>query len=225
MLAMCLIIAFPTFATSVTYNFGMGTGVTSPTWPGYSNAATGSASAIGVLINTPIVLDSGSLQITGSGTVDCAQGTATGTCGYNSSPSTSQAYGLGIGDGRINDTSEQLIFTVIDPADWTVSLYDFSVTGFSPNETVRYVLDNGSPNTFPGPTPNVGLDTPNPNTINHNPFTTLTFSAAAGSYSLAEVTFDITRKNSSSPVPEPATILFLGSGIIGIGLASWRRKK
>jgi len=222
MLAVSLMIAFSAFAIPVTYNFGTGSGVSSSWQPtsGASNSSTG------VTIGYPVILNSGSLQITGiGGLVFCDQGVTAFTCGTSTGLTTSTAYGLGIGNGRIDATSEELIFTVTDPANWIVSLTDFSVTGFgssSLTEQLRYLLNPGSSVVISAPGTNVALDT---YSVNSSPFTTLTFSAPAGNYSLAEVTFNITRNNTSTPVPEPATILFLGSGIIGIGLASWRRKK
>jgi hypothetical protein len=198
-------------------NFGTGSGVSSA-WPGTSNA---SGSTTGVPLTTPITLDGGGLLITGSSTVECAVGTTAGTCGDATGLSDATAYGLGIGDARL-DVGETLTITV-EPGFNIVSveLVSFSLTGFTADgglngtaEKATFVLDGGSTNTFTAT--GSASATPKTDTVDESFTHTLVFGSSDGNYSLAELDLIVTT------APEPATFGLAGLALLGFGLARKR---
>jgi hypothetical protein len=209
---------------TITPNFGTGTGVTGFTWPGTSNA---SGSTTGVPLTGPIELDGGALVITGNASVDCAVGTTAGTCGDATGLSNLTAYGLGIGDARI-DSGETLTITVQPGFNViSVELVSFSLTGFTTNgapggvpEVATFVLDGGSTNSFTATgssTATPKTDTPDLNFTN-----TLLFGSSAGNYSLASLDLIVTTADSTAP--EPATFGLAGLALAAIGVARRKRR-
>src|SRR3954468_22344229 len=96
-----LLLTTSAFATPVTISFGLGTGIVSA-WQSTSNSSN---STVGVAIANPILLHAGELQVTGSGgNLFCAQGVVAGTCGTGGGLTTGTAYGLGVGNGRVDGT-------------------------------------------------------------------------------------------------------------------------
>jgi hypothetical protein len=193
----------------VTVSFGIGTGIVSA-WPGTSNA---SASTTGVAVLNPIVLHLGELQVTGSGgSLFCAQGTTPGSCGTGFGLTTANAYGLGVGNARVDGT-EAIILSLVNP-NFNVKLIDFTLTGFSGSEQVTYTI-NGTPTTVSAPATNVAADVFSVNGGLGTAFTnSVTFSVPAGNggnFSLARLTLDVT-------APEPATLGLCGAAFLALGL-------
>ena len=202
---------------STTFDFGLGTNVSS-TWPGSSNAsATNSGAA--VALPNPLLLDGGLLEITGSSTVECQEGVTVGTCADATGLSGADAYGLGVGDHRV-DAGESLTVTILG-ANLTVVLDGFTVTGFggSSAESFTYQAGSNSAVTVNSPNPNPGSVTIG--SINQDfSGSTLVFTGVTNNFSLASLTLDITQNQSS--VPEPATFGLAGLAIAGLGFARRR---
>ncbi len=208
--ALCLAVAFGAVsakATSVSYDFGSDTGMSTS---GASNSTTG------VSLTTPFTLNktfANSIVITTSaGGLFCAVGVTANTCGNSTGLSTSNAYGLGVGDGRI-DVGDTLTFTA-QPG-FLVKLTSFAVTGFSGSEQVLYSVNGGSATVINAPVTNVALDSFSGGGV---AFQTLAFGAGnAGNYSLAQITFDVTA------VPEPATYVLVGGAMMVFSFLRRRR--
>jgi hypothetical protein len=198
-------------ATTVTINFGSGTGVFSP-WLDTSDASNSTG---GVVLTSPLLLDGGILEITASGgSLECDRGVTADTCGTSTGLTTSTAYGLGVGNGRING-SETITLTLLDSA-YDVSLTSFGLTGFSQGEAATYTID-GTPHRVDAPFTNVAFDTYTVGTD----FTTVVWSVPPGNdgnYSLADITLNVT----PSSVPEPATLGLVGLALVGLSLLSRR---
>ena len=156
-------------------------------------------------------------MITGSASVECDLGANTGTCGDSTGLSTSNAYGLGVGDGRIA-TGETLTLTVQPGFNVTnVELISFTVTGFSSGEVATFVLDGGATNSYDAP----GGNPPYTDTTDVNFAHTLVFSASNGNYSLASLDLEIT----TATLPEPATFGLAGLALIGMAAAGRKLRR
>jgi hypothetical protein len=214
----CLLFGLSAQAATVFIDFG-----TTANDGGVAVSGAGTTVTGIVLSPSPFVFDSGLLQITTTGgSLECDLGVTAATCGDNVGLSTSNAYGLGVGDGRIDNpagTSETLIIAPTALAisqGWTFALTQFSVTGFSGAEVVDFSTD-GTNHTFTAPTTNVPLDTSA--ALNDSFASTLVFSTdTTDNYSLATISFNQVQ----GAVPEPATFGFIGLGLAAIGFA--RRK-
>jgi hypothetical protein len=204
-------------------NFGTGAGVSGFAWPGTSNAGT---TTNGVTLTGPIFLDGGAIKITGSAAVECALGVTASTCGTATGLSDTTAYGLGIGNGRI-DVGETLTLTVEPGFGITnVELLDFSLTGFTTDgapggvaEKAIFSLDGASNQTFTAT--GSSSATPKTDTPDENFASTLTFGSSAGNYSLASIDLKITSTNT----PEPATFGLAGLTLVALGLAGRRFRR
>lgn len=194
---------FSAQAATITYNFGSDTGKTT------SNASN---STSGVSLTTPFALGSALRITTSSGGLFCAVGVTANTCGNSTGLSTSTAYGLGVGDGRIG-VGETLTFTA--QSGFVVRLVSFAVSGFSGTEQLLYSINGGANTVINAPGTNVALDT---FTAANPVFTTLAFTAGnSGNYSLSQITVDVTANN-----PEPGTMALIGGGLLL--LARFRRR-
>jgi hypothetical protein len=192
----------------ITYDFG------NPGTIGHT-VSDASNSTNGINIG-PISLDGGILEITAQGgTLDCAVGTNANRCGDATGLSNSTAYGLGVGNGRVDGT-ETLTLTLLDP-DYAVSLVSFSLTGFSGTEAVTYTID-GTPSTYDAPVTNVPRDTVAVGTSFADDVVWSIPVGNGGNYSLASLTLSIT------PTPEPATFGMIGFALAGLSLMARRRK-
>jgi hypothetical protein len=199
--------------TFITPDFGTGSGVTGFAWPGTSGAGT---TTTGVALTGPIDLDGGAIVITGSAAVECDLGATAGTCGTSTGLTTSNAYGLGVGDGRIG-VGETLTLTVQPGFNVTnVELISFTVTGFSSGEIATFVLDGGSTNSYDAP----GGNPPFTDTVDLNFTNKLVFGASNGNYSLASLDLEITTAN----LPEPATFGVTGLALLIVGAARLKRR-
>ncbi len=197
-------------AGPITFDFGFGTNVSS-TW---HLTSTASNSSNGVAL-APVLLDGGLFSITGSGAVECDLGSLTNRCGDSNGLSTSTAYGLGIGNGRV-DPGETLTLTILSP-NVLVEFVGFSVTGFNNAEQLQYSLDGGPETILNATNPNAARDTFDAGSVGFA--NTITFSVPGGNtgnFSLASLTLDVTA------VPEPASFGLAGLALAGILMA--RRK-
>ncbi len=205
----------------VNVDFGTGSGVSGFSWPSTSNA---SGSTTGVALAGPIKLDGGAIVITGNGTVECAVGVTANTCGTSTGLSNLTAYGLGVGNARI-DVGDTLTLTVQSGFGVTnVELVSFSLTGFTNDgaggspEVAAFSLDGGAANLFTATGPSTATPkTDNPSGANF--VNTLRFGSNAGNYSLASLQLQVTT------TPEPATMGIVGLALVGCGLLGRRSRR
>jgi hypothetical protein len=206
-------------AATITIDFGTGAGVSSA-WPGTSGASN---SATGVALPFPLSLDGGALQITTTpgNSLFCDVGATAGTCGTATGLTTSTAYGLGVGNGRV-DAGEFIRLTV--NSGFTATLDSFSLTGFGSDtvtEQATYRINGGGVTMLTAPGTNVPLDT---FTVNQA-FNNVAFGASAGNYSLASLTLDVVSTTTlPTTTPEPATLGLAGMALLGVGLAGRRKR-
>ena len=204
-------------AANVTIDFGAPLGVIS----GWALTSAASSSSTGVPIPNPLLLHLGELEVSGTGgSVFCAAGTFPGRCGTAVGLTTGTAYGIGVGNGRV-EGAETLVITLLD-AHYHVKLLSFSLSGFSGAEAATYTID-GTPATVTAPVTNVALDTFTVTAGAGVEFTdSLVFSVPSGNtgnFSLSRLTLDVVH------APEPATFGLGGLALIGFGLTLRRKRR
>jgi hypothetical protein len=220
-------------ATTVTIVFNTGAGLLTPptitTGPVSANNTNGVNLGANLRIQDPNASMLAAAIITGSvsGTATnlyCQVSTTAGQCAGNATSEasgvTGHASGLGVGDGRINDTD---LVTITTNAGYTIRLISFQVTAMigpgTGQETGFYNL--GSSNvSFSGG--NQAIDN---FLVNSGAFTTLRFGAPTGgvnggnTYTLQSVTLDI------ASTPEPSSLMLMGVGLLSLRAAQQRLRQ
>lgn len=232
-IALVLATAAVAHATTVTVVFNTGAGLLAPpTWPLLGGASANNTNGVNLgsilRIQDPDHPMLAAAIITGTvnggnSTLACqVASTQSNRCAGNATSEasnvTGHASGLGVGDGRINDT-DVLTITVANPS-YTVKLISFQVTGMigpgAGQETGYYNLGGANISFLGG---SQAIDT---FVVNSAAFNILRFGAPTGganggnTYALQSITLDITS------TPEPSSLALMGVGLLS--LLSARRR-
>lgn len=223
----CVVFAGISTATTITYNFGTGAGITSAPSPLGTVSGTygGGATNLGV---TSFQLSSG-VTISGSADLTCIAGTGpTGCFGASGNVTTGNSAGLGVlgggGDNRLDGT-ETLTITIAPG--FNVTLDGLSLAGFSGNELFSYQI-NGGTQTQVSPNGDVALDSYTINSaVTSGSGGTIEFrtpdqlSGSPSTVNLYSLTLDVTPVTA----PEPATLGMVGLSLLGLGAARRRFRR